>query len=320
MRAIDLTTVDEKALAYEADRWFREGRDTFAAFIGEVDVFSLATVTLKAEVVSSRQVAAAISFLEANEFEVAAARIIRFDASNVHQLWMYHWNVATPDRRTLAQDLLSIGSALFLVLVDRSYPRLVPASVRISTLKGSAYPDRRKPDHLRSFLGAQGRMLTFVHTADEPIDVLREVGLLFNANQRRTLVRDAAARGPIDPDRIARLIASLYDRHPERSMDPDIAYEALRSLLEFAADRPGTPESEAALTALQILEIDQEQPGQLPWRRLRDHSLAAAPGMDLWNPILYATERVRHDQVGLEPVLRDGTEREWISLARPETL
>jgi len=318
MRAIDLTAVTEKAAAYEVDRWYREGRESFAAHLRPAELLQLATITLKAEAVSSRQLEIAVHFVQSHGFEVVAARPVRFDASNVHQLWMYHWNVATPDRRALAQDLLSIGAALLLVVVDRSHPQLVPASAKLSALKGPAYPDRRQPNHLRSLLGARGRMLTFVHTADEPADVLRELGLLFSASHRDDLVRDIA-QGPSDPDLVAQLIASLYDRYPERSMDPNRGYAAFRRSLELTAERANHSESHAARAALEVLDVDRQLPGQLPWRQLRNHSLAALPEMDLWDPILYATERVLHDQPGSEPELRDGTGEDWEALARSET-
>jgi nucleoside diphosphate kinase len=317
MRAIDLTAVTEKAAAYEADRWYREGRETFAVHLRQADLLRLATITLKAEAVSSRQLEVAVHFVQSHGFEIVAARLVRFDANNVHQLWMYHWNVATPDRRALAQDLLSIGVALLLVVVDRSHSQSVPASVKLSALKGPAYPDRRQPSHLRSLLGAQGRMLTFVHTADEPADVLRELGLLFSGSHRSDLVRDIA-QGPGDPNLIADLIASLYDRYPERSMDPNRGYATLKRGLELSAERAGSSESRAARAALKVLDVDRQVPGQLLWRQLRDHSLAALPGIDLWDPILYATERVQHDQPGSEPNLRDGTGEDWEVLARSE--
>jgi Nucleoside diphosphate kinase len=317
MRATAHTAVPEKAAVYEGDRWYCAGRDSFVTHLRSADLRRFATITVKAEAVSSRQVETALRFLKDQEFEILAGRIVRFDASNVHQLWMYHWNVATPDRRALAQDLLSIGPALLLVVIDRSSRQLVPASVRLSALKGPAYPDRRRPHHLRSMLGAQGRMLTFVHTADEPADVLRELGLLFSARDRDDLFREIAG-GRGDLDLVAELVSSLYDRHPERSMDPTRGYEALRHSLE-AAEEAGHPRGVAARAALQVLDIDQLRPGRLAWRDLRDHTLAALPEIDLWDPILYATERVRHDQPGLEPDLRDGTVEDWEALARSGT-
>ena len=316
MKAIGLTALTEKAAAYETDRWFQQGLATASAHLREADLWRLATITAKAEAVSTRQLGITLDFLRDNGFAVVAARQIGFDAGNVHQLWMYHWNVATPDRRALAQDLLSMGTALFLAVVDRADPCRVPGSVRLSALKGSAYPSRRLPDQLRSLLGAQGRMLTFVHTTDEPADVVREMGLLFSDGEREKLVREIADGGDADGDATASAQA-LYARYPERSMDPGAAYQAMRGALEETA-KAEDEKGAAAEVAISILDADRARPGALPWRRLKSYILAARPDLDLWDPVLHATERVMHDQPGIQPDLRDGTAEDWMALENLE--
>lgn len=312
MRATDLTARASKAAVYEGDRWFQRGLAAISPSLGEEDLWRLATITAKAEAVSTRQLETVLDFLSANGFAVVAAREIGFDAGNIHQLWMYHWNVATPDRRALAQDLLSLGKALFLVVLDEADPCRVPGSVRLSALKGSAYPSRRLPNDLRSLVGAQGRMLTFVHTADEPADVLREIGLLFRDREQQELARELSDRSRAD-DAAGEIARELYARYPQRSMDPATAYRRIRDSLDDAAGA-GDRMARSAEAAIEILETDRAHPGALPWRQLKAHLRAAQRDLDPWEPILYATERVMHDQPGIQPDLEDGTVEDWMAL------
>ena len=314
MRATDLTALAEKGAVYESDRWFQAGLDAASAHLDWSSLRRVATITAKAEAVATRQLDVTFEFLRRHGFAIAAAREVWFDASNVHQMWMYHWNVATPDRRALAQDLLSMGPALFLVVVDESSPCRIPGPARLSALKGSAYPSRRRPGQLRNLVGAQGRMLTFIHTADEPADVLREAALLFSDAELEELFGEVAGGGGADDAAVA-LRERLYACSPERSMDPAAAYAAMRQGLEDVA-RAQDEKGQEARAAIAILEADRDHPGDLPWRQLKGHVLAARPGLDLWDPILYATERVRHDQPGAQPDLQDGTAEDWEAIER----
>ena len=308
MRVDELTAIAGKGGIYGADPWFRCGLASVATRVGRDQLWRLATLIAKPECVYTRQLRVVLDYLAEHRFGVVASRPIRFDACSVREMWKYHWRAATQDRRSLAADLLSMGESMFLVVVDQTDPGRVPASVRLSALKGSTLAEQRLPGQLRTVLEAQGRMLNFVHTADDPADVVRELGLLFGEGEHEALFEELADPASHSP---TKLVQTLYWDHPERSVDKALAYRAMRESLEsVSGSRDG--QASAAAAALRILDVDRLRPGALPWRGLRANLVKARPDLSLWNPVLHAAERIRQDQPGVRSDMPDGTEADWV--------
>lgn len=62
---------------------------------------------------------------------------------------------------------------------DNNYP----LSVRLTEQKGAAKETLRSKYHLRSILKPLNIILNYVHTADEPADVIREIGILCGTSE-----------------------------------------------------------------------------------------------------------------------------------------
>ena len=120
---------------------------------------------------------------------------LRFDRHAIRGLWRYQWNMATPQRQALQEQIMTSFDSL-LVIVRRSSPIRVPTTVYLTDLKGPSLPADRKPEHLRTVLNSTNPVLNFVHTADEPADVIRELGIYFDAGQRADCVRMLLADQP----------------------------------------------------------------------------------------------------------------------------
>lgn len=306
--ASDLTAVSAKAAAYEEDESFRAGRELIGDRLSLDTLYRTGMVVAKAESIVTRRVSMIVAYLEESGFDVLAARRVRFDRQIIYPLWKYHWSVANPDRTALAEDLLTVGDALALVIYDRTDAQ-IPASVRMSALKGSAYPEKRGAESLRSRLGAIGRLLTFVHTSDEPADVLREVSLLFGPIERERLIGAIATRDE-EADSMWAMIDDLYAGCPVRELDPGDSARALCDSLGEVIRSGDAEQRQAAWSA--VLMIEQAATGtDLPWRRFRSLISVARPEVSTWDPLLVGVANVRHDIPGAALEFRDGGPRDW---------
>jgi nucleoside diphosphate kinase len=177
-----LTTHDGKRLWYGRDTYFIECLEQVCGLTDDVIEFAhgCAVLLLKPEAVVTRQLIPAVDWLGANGFRVVAAEPVRLTRTMVRALWYFQWNLATPQRRRLADLLVEMGDCLVVVVRCADRPPLQPASVLLTTLKGPANPQARSPGQLRHLLGGPSYLLNVAHTADEPADVLRELGVYFD--------------------------------------------------------------------------------------------------------------------------------------------
>jgi nucleoside diphosphate kinase len=311
VRAVDLTAIANKDAIYEVDPWFQRGLAATRNELSKDELWCIGTMIAKPEAVFTRRIGAILQYLSENDFRVVATRRIRFNRETVWQMWKYHWRAATPERRDLASELLLIGEALFFAVIDRRLPTVVPAAARLADLKGSTFPERRSSTQLRSVLGATSRLLNFVHTSDDPADVVREFALLFGAKERLDLLGEIGLMND-GSDAALAAMRELYEVHPQRSMDRELAFAATREALLDARELD-QKQRRPAEEALALLLTDREQRGTLPWLKLKSQIVAACPDRDLWHPAIYASDRIAHDTVSREPDLPDGSVRDWMS-------
>ena len=193
-------------------------------------------------------------------------------------------------------------------LLQKGYPRRFGSR----RSRGRAYPERRQPDSIRVALGAGNRMLTYVHTADEPADVARELGLLFDASARERLAAQLRELLQL-PVGIDGAIERIYGDYSAGPTDVATAEWKTRAALELALSGPSAERSRAR-SALERLE-QASAIGSLPWRAFIADTRAAAPALDPWFPTIIGTELVEHDQSGATPLLDDGTLEDWQRLS-----
>jgi hypothetical protein len=191
-------------------------------------------------------------------------------------LWRWNWNRFRVDRLELCTRLFAATGTLVVLLA--ATPQPVPASVRLSNLKGGPDAASRTGGSMRSALRSVNRLFTFVHTADEPADIVRELAVFFDRDERRRLLAEATGLAPADL-RLAERVRRLEQAHPEHDLDADAAVARL-------GRRPGGAAGAAALRAA----LDAGTP--LDWAQIR--ALAApldlgVPG-ELWDVLSVAAE------------------------------
>jgi nucleoside diphosphate kinase len=284
-----LTCHPEKQRLYGADTYYQESYEQLAALTDDVAGFAHrhAALLLKPDAVVARTLDAAVEWLAEQDFRIVGAATTRLTRTMIRSLWYFQWNLATPDRRRLAALFLEDADALVL-LVRPGRDSDIPASVRLTRLKGPTDPDARVPGQLRHLLGRYSYLLNLVHTPDEPADVLRELAVHFDHAERESLFRSALA----EEDRTGHaldLADRLYAGTKPRDLDFEPAAERLRAAL---SGRPGLA------------------PGATP-RQLVEHAWEHGLDVDPWDMVIVGSKVLPMRQPGRAPVLDGAGTDDW---------
>ncbi len=290
-----LTVQDAKIQAYRNDFVSEEAweilRQVWKNRIGEF-LYGHSFVLIKPEALARRCGQSVLSFLHKKRLVPVAMRQVSVDRNAAHLIWRFQWNAATVDRVRLT-NMVNAQSHSILVLVRDSDPGVIPASVKLWGMKGSAHADRRNEQHLRTLLRMHNRMLGFVHTPDEPADLVRDLSILLGGPALGALMRDCAAapsrpvidlstglcaevrrieaaslKNEIDPvGSMARLEETLGERSPGMRMLADAMQSHIKIPLDVVLDATGGGQAQ------------------------------------LWDVLTVASELIQHDRPGVKPLI-----------------
>lgn len=226
MRQIERSGLEprrDKLDAYGPEALFREAwRDTCEVLGGDLaEVLPrIAVLTLKPDAIVSRRGAQCLDFLTRAGFRLLGARPFTMNRLLMHEIWRYQWNCATLDKSRLFDLMFAGRRCLALYLLDERPEGGHRGARRLSALKGPADAARRAPHHLRTSIGMRNPMLSFVHTPDEPIDVVRELGLMLDGpTRRRWLRRLRTPTGDLE-NAVLLTLRELEARAPAHDLDP----------------------------------------------------------------------------------------------------
>jgi len=292
-----LSSLPEKRRLYSRDPHFRESMWDARQALGDEPfavLHRVALLALKPESLAGRRVDSLLRFLDDHGFTPIHVESFAYTRHINRELWRYQWNAATIEKMDLTDRInLALPTAI-LLLRDDGRPRELPTSVRLKALKGAALPERRDPGSMRAALEAPNRMLTFVHTADEPADVARELGILFDRPERRAIFEALEAKPSGDvTEQCRHLLEGLEARAPVADFDPERAWRRVtRSARRGVA------------AALQRERDHYLESGVLDWWPFL--SLAEKAGTDPWDVVAICAAVVEHQDVGYEPLIEFG--------------
>ncbi|WP_433125235.1 hypothetical protein ACQPWW_22215 [Micromonospora sp. CA-240977] len=183
-----LTRSPVKARMFAADNYFREATWTFGDHVQ--DVLGIASCVLKPDAAVGRRYGIALQALREHGFTPVDVLRVRHNRLTIRETWRFQLNFADRHRiATMDLYLRSLDSVLLILRDDRHRPGGVPGSVRLASLKGPATARLRRPEHLRERLGAINGLFNFLHTTDEPLDVLRDLSVLLPPADRERVLR-----------------------------------------------------------------------------------------------------------------------------------
>jgi nucleoside diphosphate kinase len=291
-----LTSLERKCELYGVDPYFREAAWDAAAVLGDrlyPVLHSTALLVVKPEALAARRLQMILGYIEANNFQLIGYRLLRFSRHVVRELWRYQWNAATIEKMDLAdRTLCSFPTGILLGLREVRGSRQVPAAVRLQSLKGAAAPEKRDPGSIRAMLQAPNRMISFVHTSDEPADILRELGVFLDRPER---VRFFQLLGEKVPTGVCEEGVGELERVEEAVAPADFdAYAAFTRMIEDA--------SEPLREELVRHRDRYVETGRIDWWRFVD--LTRRSGATEWDVLAVCTAALDHETSAYSPALK----------------
>jgi hypothetical protein len=302
-----LSTVPEKRAAYDADLYFREGwadvRDVFGDR-APAALHGLAMLAVKPDAVVGRRLPRIVDYLAEHGFVPVGAARFGYTRHSTREIWRYDWHIYTVDRLHLCTFWFPANDVLLVVSRDaRPVPGL-PASVRLCALKGNGDPAQRAPHHLRTKLDPPNRILNFVHVADEPADLVRELAILLERPHRLRFLGELRTHlGTDRTEQVRADIAALEADYPAHDLD-------------FAATlaRLAPAVGEATAARLGALAETGERIG---WDELAE--LVPFERVDRWDVIVAASFVVRNERPVPHALMPSVSPAAWTSRVREET-
>ncbi len=176
-----------KRYRYAQESYFQEAYSQLCALdIADEKFKSFSFVLIKPDGFPVRCVSKLVDSLAKKGFHVVAWQSFRFNRHTIRELWRYEFNLATIDRYRVIDKLLTIGDSLLVLLHNDAGDRTdsFDASCLLSELKGKSDPAARSSDSIRSEITARPGNLNHIHSPDEFIEFIRELGVLFNEETR----------------------------------------------------------------------------------------------------------------------------------------
>jgi hypothetical protein len=285
-----LTKAGAKRRLYAQESLFRDScadvHDVLGAGWTQA-LHGVAALFLRPDAIVGRRVERALALVRREGFVPMLAETVAVDRLASRHVWRYQLNVATLDRIAIGDLLAAASPWLVVLLVEEGGSGQVPASIRLSELKGVADFRVRNEVGLRSELEAPNGLMSFVHTPDEPADVVRDLGILMDRPERRALFARLGEPAPDATERALAVAAELEREHPAESFDREEALAAARAALdERLGDDGAAPHARRALDLL-----DRAQDGEpLPWRTFVEAVDAAGAALSTWPRIVLGSE------------------------------
>ncbi|WP_050502443.1 nucleoside-diphosphate kinase [Streptomyces monomycini] len=223
--ALDGLTADpEKRELYRYDTYLREGLASFEGMRALARSHAVTFVVLKPDAVAGRRCRRLLDVLSEEGWFPLAATTVRFEPLLTRELWRYQFNAASRQRIAVVDHLLGSGPSLLVLLGDARRPEWLPASVRLTAAKGSADPEAASGADLRTRIGRVNGLFNFMHTADDPADVIRELQLFsYQAGWdwcRQALTSGGPGQPPVpDGDPTHDLLRELEAGIPQHDLD-----------------------------------------------------------------------------------------------------
>ncbi len=309
----ELSVIEAKRALFAADPWFRDGWEDLVRLAPPGGAAAVAhdhaLVLLKPDAVARRLLHLALDWFSDRRAEVVASAVVQLDRQSLRAMWQYQLNASTRDRRDLADAICAASPSLLLILRLPSAP--LPATVRVSAMKGPADPARRAPGQFRAALGGGNFLLNFIHAADEPADLARELSILLEPAARDDVIRQLVEGDAVLGEEAARGLATQLEASTEaHDLDFGAALNRLELGLAAVAGLASSDTQEAARgeATAGLLALRLGEPAN--WRDLLSALDEAGAPAGPWDAIVIGTRLMDHSEPDVEQLLGSAA-RAW---------
>lgn len=211
------------------DPFFRTSLEVFKEYIGDFDSFfkNHTYLVIKPDGIVSGSFDKIISVLHEYGFEVVGNDSFEYTPNSVKQCWYNESKQFPPEWCKLFEMVLTEKKSVFLLLHDTKPDEISPSACeRLTKLKGSAMERKRNEFHIRTKIGAGSGLLAFIHVPDNPLSMIKELGIILSDKQcKRLLANRRKDHSYVGRDEIRNSIQSIreifipHDLNFERSME-----------------------------------------------------------------------------------------------------
>jgi hypothetical protein len=313
-----LTSDRDKVRHYATESAFRHGWAAFHDGLRdeiEPTLHRMAMAIVLPEGLAGRRAEQTLAFLRSAAFTPVLARPVQLGPAAFREMWRYASNVHSYDAMVLNELAGGKSTSVLLVLRDDQPSPLVPASVRLTALKGPARPAKRHAGQLRSALGAPNPTLVMVHCSDEPIDVVRELAIAVEYSDLGGVVAQLRAAMSSDPaDAAAAHLLASQREVPPHQMDVEAAIKAVRSQIDQARTDPAAKAAADRAESALLAALDGTC---LSWRTWSRDLLALGIDVMSWDVLIVASTYVDHKLVGATSLIAGKDADAWHPVAGP---
>jgi nucleoside diphosphate kinase len=191
-----LSCFDKKREIYGRDQYFiaswNEFFSLFQSYKAIKDcLWNTALLLAKPEAIGSGKGDIIKNLLDDSGYQIIAVKRLYVDKKQTSALWQHSLGRYSDERFHLLVDLMASGPSVLFVVKNRKSHNNLPLSIQLTTLKGSTVPSERTENCLRSACSEiQSTFLNYIHTSDEPCDVVRELGILLSSKELHDLLHE----------------------------------------------------------------------------------------------------------------------------------
>jgi nucleoside diphosphate kinase len=309
-----LTRIGAKASLYARETYFREGWCDAVECLGGAlpDVIRhSALLMIKPDGLRAGVGPRVVDFVVGNGFEIADALAFTLHPMQWRELWRYQLTSATSDRLRV-NDLVLCNPALLMVLRDVSGSAL-PATVRMSTLKGPSDVSRQPPGCLRRLLGQPNRVFSYFHVADEPADLLRESAIFLPVERRRAMWANLLS--PASGGKVPAVVSECLGRAAREAAPLDLALSLrhVRDRVDEAAARSGASNARLLADGLRQTLATAGSGGRIAWRPFEGALRELGAEVEPWPLATIGANCIIYDEPGCEKVIGGVVAEDWAS-------
>ncbi|UOE95086.1 nucleoside-diphosphate kinase [Alkalihalobacillus sp. LMS39] len=190
-----LTRVPAKKECFLRDPFFRESNYQYSQISkknkvirGNDILYKTSLVIVRPDALILGKAIPALEIIIKLGFKPICFKAKKIDRLMLREIWRHSYSQASIDRILIHERIFSLSNSVVIFFLGPKNSIDYPASVDLSLRKGSAKKEKQKSTDLRSLLGSPSRYLSLIHISDEPADVIREMGILFNWSERDKLI------------------------------------------------------------------------------------------------------------------------------------
>jgi len=176
-----------KKYHYSCESYFQESYTDFK--LENIDLNNtkknISYIILKPDFFVSDKLALLEDVIEQLPCKVIGVFEIQFSRYSIRELWRYEYNNSKIDRYSLIDKLLTTGPSIFLLLKKEIKDDINDFSHQMTMLKkNNKDKNLLNGKSIREYLNTYTGTFNFIHSPDEFIDFIREIGVLFEKTQR----------------------------------------------------------------------------------------------------------------------------------------